>query len=281
MNIKITTDSTCDISPEDRSAAGIGVFPLEVILGGKALKDGIEVFPEDIFNAVEKEHKTCSTSAVSIGEYMEAFQKYSKEYDAVIHISIGDNFSSCYKNAIVASDGLDNVYIVDSKNLSSGQGGLALYAVDLVSQGYDAKTICDKLKEAADNVRFSFLIDGLDYLRRGGRCSGAAAFGANLLGIKPSIESRNGVLEVARKYRGPMAKCVREYMADQLKSAESMKNARAILVYLGIDQKIVDDSFASIKAAGVFKDVRCYEAGCTIASHCGPGTIGVYFLGEN
>lgn len=276
MNIKITADSTCDISTDDLRRENIDLFPLGVILGGKEYKDGVDVFPADIIDGVENGKMSCSTSAVSIGEYIEKFEEYLRDYDAVIHISIGESFSSCYRNAVLAAQDMDNVYVVNSKNLSSGQGALVWYAVDMVKQGLDAATIYNRLNAEVDNVRFTFLIDGLDYLRRGGRCSAISAFGANLLGIKPCVESLNGKLEVGKKYRGPMAKCVREYLRDQLKGKESIDSRRVILVYLGIDEAVIRECLDTIESCDHFDSIHCYEAGCTIASHCGPSTIGLY-----
>lgn len=278
MNIKITADSTCDISVADLKRHNIDLFPLDVIIDGQAYKDGVDIFPADLINAVEKEKKTCSTAAISIGDYWEKFEKYSKDYDAVIHISLGDGFSSCYNNARMASEDMPNVYIVNSKSISSGQGGLVLYACDLVRSGFEPEEIVKILNETVDHVRFTFLIDGLEYLQRGGRCSAAIAIGANLLKIKPCIECVFGELEVGKKYRGAMNKCIREYVKDQIEQKENVDSRRAILVYLGIDKKTVERTKQTLEESGKFDEVLCYEAGCTITSHCGPGTIGIYIL---
>ena len=280
MNIKITADSTCDISRADLDKYNIDIFSLGVILGGEEFKDGFDIFSGDMINGVENDNKTYSTAAVSVGEYIDGFRKFSEEYDAVIHICIGDKFSSCYRNAFIASHEFENVYIVNSNHLSSGQGGLVLYAAELAQSGLEPGEIVDILNDTIKNIRFSFIIDGLDYLKRGGRCSAITAFGANLLNIKPCIETNDGVLEVGKKYRGPMSKCVKEYIKDQLAEKDHIDSHRVILVYLGIDEEIIDDSLEIIKSCKDFDDVRCYEAGCTIASHCGPGTLGLYFLNK-
>ena len=271
MNIKITTDSTGDIAPAELNRYNIDIFSLEVILGGKAYKDGVDIFSKDVINGVENEGLCCSTASVSVGEYLERFGKYREEYDAVIHISLGDKFSSCYRNALIAADEYENVFVVNSHHLSSGQGGLALYAAELAEAG-------NSPNETVKKVRFSFIIDGLDYLRRGGRCSTISAIGANLLNIKPCVETKNGVLEVGKKYRGAMDKCVREYIKDQLSLKPDFDRHRVILVYLGISRETVESALSLIRSYRNIDEVLCCEAGCTIASHCGPGTLGIFIL---
>ncbi len=277
MNIKITADSTCDLSPAELQRYNIDIFPLEVIIDGQAFLDGVDVNPNDIIKSVEKEKKSCSTSAVSIGRYLEKFEEYAGEYDAVIQICIGDKFSSCYKNALIAAEEFDNVYVVDSMNLSSGQGGLVLYACELAHSGFEPDEIVRILNETAERVRFSFITDGLEYLQRGGRCSMATAIGANLLNIKPCIESNYGTLEVGKKYRGSMAKCVKQYVKDQL-DLKGPDGKRAIVVYIGVSRGIVDNAVSILRDSKKFDDIMICEAGCTIVTHCGPGTLGVYLL---
>lgn len=279
MNIKITADSTCDLSNADIKRYNIDLFPLEVIIDEEAFLDGININSADIIKAVEKEKKSCSTSAVSIGRYMEKFKEYSEEYDALIQICIGDKYSSCYRNALVAAEEFSNVYVVDSMNISSGQGGLVLYACELAQSGFEPDEIVRILNETAERVRFSFIIDGLSYLQKGGRCSMASAIGANLLNIKPCIESVFGTLEVGKKYRGSMAKCVREYVKDQLNLREP-DGRRAIVVSIGVSKGIVDNAVEILRDSGKFEEILMCEAGCTIVTHCGPGTLGLYILGK-
>ena len=278
MIIKITTDSTGDLAPAELDKYDIDLFSLEVILGGKAYKDGVDIFSKDVINGVERDGLCCSTASVSVGEYLERFGDYSERYDAVIHISIGDKFSSCYRNALIASEDYENVYVVNSHHLSSGQGALALYAAELAKAGTAPEEIFRILNETAKKVRFSFIIDGLDYLRRGGRCSTISAIGANLLSIKPCIETKDGVLEVGKKYRGPMEKCVREYIKDQLSLKPDFDRHRVILVYLGISKVTIDSTLELIRSYRNIEEILCCEAGCTIASHCGPGTLGLFIL---
>lgn len=280
MKIKISADSTCDISSADLEKYNIDIFPLDVILGGKEYKDRVDITSADVIDGVENRGLSCSTSAVNVGEYLDKFAEFKKEYDAVIHISLGSGFSSCYRNAVLAANEFENVYVVDSKHLCSGQGGLVIYAAELAALGVSPEEIVRILNETVPKIRFSFLIDGLDYLRRGGRCSAVAAIGANLLSIKPCVETIDGKLEVGKKYRGSMEKCIKDFFQDQFAGKKAYNKRRAIVPYLGIDKRLVDLAVDIVKQQGIFEEVLCYEAGCTIASHCGPGTIAIYLLEE-
>ena len=187
MNIKILSDSTCDLCPELLEKYNISLVPLSVIKDGKDYKDGITITPADIFEHVAKGGDLCSTSAVSIGEYADIFAKYADDYDGIVHINIGSGFSTCYQSACLAAEEFDNVRIIDSRNLSTGQGHIVLKACELAQNCEDLDILADTLRAYTEKVEASFLVDKLDYLVKGGRCSSAAALGANLLNLKPCI----------------------------------------------------------------------------------------------
>ena len=202
MRIKITADSTCDLSPELVQENNIEIFPLFINMGDKSYLDGVDIHPADIFAHVAAGGALCSTAAVPIGTYRERFEALSREYDAVVHVNIGSGFSVTYQNACLAAEDLPNVRVIDSRNLSTGQGHVVMEACKLAKTATDLDEMCEELKELTYRVDASFLLDRLDYMVKGGRCSSVMALGANLLKLKPCIEVVDNKMVVGKKYRG-------------------------------------------------------------------------------
>ncbi|MBQ2892602.1 MAG: DegV family protein [Oscillospiraceae bacterium] len=278
MNIKILSDSTCDLSPEQLKEHDITLARLTVVKDGEAFVDGLTITPADIFAHVAAGGDLCSTTANNIGDYTELFAKYSTAYDGVVLITIGSGFSSCYQNACLAAEDFPNVRVIDSKNLSTGQGHVVLEACRLAKTCSDLDEIAEKLNAFAPRVEASFLLDQLKYMVKGGRCSSAAALGANLLNLKPCIEVRDGKMSVVKKYRGNYAKCLAAYVKDRLADREDIIRDELFLTYT----PITDECLAAVKAAieehGHFRTVYETTAGCTVSCHCGPATLGVLFV---
>ena len=278
MNIKIISDSTCDLSPELLAKHDITLARLTVIKDGKPFVDGETITPADIFAHVAAGGDLCSTTAINIGEYEELFAKYSAEYDGVIHINIGSGFSSCHQNARLAAEDYPNVRVIDSMNLATGQGHVVLEACRLAKTCQSLDEIEEKLNAFVPRVEASFLLDQLKYMVKGGRCSSAAALGANLLNLKPCIEVRDGKMSVVKKYRGKYDKCLASYVKERLADREDLDEG-----ILFITQTVVsDDCYAAVKSAvaehGHFNNVYETFAGCTVSCHCGPGTLGIIFV---
>ena len=278
MKIKILSDSTCDLSREQLNANDITLFPLTVVKNDVAFKDGVDINPADIFAHVAAGGALCSTSAGSVGEYADLFEKYASDYDAVIHISLGSGFSSSYQNACVAASDFDNVYCIDSKNLSTGQGFVVLKACELARSGMEAEKIAEALNAMVPKVEASFLVDKLDYLVKGGRCSSAAALGANLLNLKPCIEVRDGRMTVVKKYRGNYAKCLANYVKDRLADREDIDRKLLFVTCTTVSPECRESVMDAVDTWGNFETVCETNAGCTISCHCGPGTLGVLFV---
>ena len=277
MKIKILSDSTCDLSAALLADNNVTLVPLTVVKDGQQFKDGVTITPADIFAHVAAGGELCSTSANSIGEYSDIFAQYT-DYDGVIHITIGSGFSSCYQNACVAADDYPTVRVIDSRNLSTGQGLVVLKACELAQTATDLDALANELQEFTAKVEASFLVDKLNYLVKGGRCSAAAALGANLLNLKPCIEVKDGKMTVVKKYRGNYAKCLANYVKDRLNDREDLDHGT-----LFITQTVVsDDCYEAVKAAvdqyGQFDHIYETTAGCTVSCHCGPGTLGVLFV---
>ena len=278
MNIKILSDSTCDLSAELIAQNKISLVPLTVIKADEQFKDGTTITPSDIFEHVARGGALCSTAANSIGEYADIFAEYSPKYDGVIHINLGSGFSSCYQNACVAAEDFPNVRVIDSQNLSTGQGLVVLKACELAKTAADLDQLAEELRAFTEKVEASFLVDKLDYLVKGGRCSSAAALGANLLNLKPCIEVKNGKMAVVKKYRGKYDKCLANYVKDRLASREDLDGDILFVTKTVVSDECYSAVMATVSEYGNFKNVYETNAGCTVSCHCGPGTLGVLFV---
>ena len=278
MRVKIISDSTCDLSPELLERYDIAITPLCVIKDGKEFHDGVDITPADIFAHVDGGGELCSTAAVSQFEYTQMFTRYAKEYDEVVQINIGSNFSCCYQNACLAAQEFDNVFVVDSENLSTGQGLLVVSAAKLAQQGVSGIEIAERVRALAPKVETSFLIDRLDYMRKGGRCSTVAALGANLLKLKPCIEVREGKMSVCKKYRGSFEKCIRQYVKERLDGREDIATELVFITHAAADTNVVAAAKEETAQYGSFEEVEETQAGCTVSCHCGPNTLGILFV---
>lgn len=278
MRVKIISDSTCDLSPELLERYDIAITPLCVIKDGKEFHDGVDITPADIFAHVDGGGELCSTAAVSQFEYTQMFTRYAKEYDEVVQINIGSNFSCCYQNACLAAQEFDNVFVVDSGNLSTGQGLLVVAAAKFAQQGVSGIEIAERVRALVPKVEASFLIDRLDYMQKGGRCSTVAALGANLLKLKPCIEVREGKMSVCKKYRGSFEKCIRLYVKERLDGREDIATELVFITHAAADTNVVAAAKEETAQYGSFEEVEETQAGCTVSCHCGPNTLGILFV---
>jgi len=278
MSIKITSDSTCDLSPELIERYSIDILPLYINLGGKTYRDGVDIHLDDIFRHVENGGDISTTSAGNIADYTELFGRFADKYDAVIHLNISSDFSSSYQQAVIAAEEFDNVYVVDSRNLSTGHGHVVLCAAEMAAEGMSAPEIVEKLGDIIPRVDASFILDRLDYMRKGGRCSAVAALGANLLKLKPSIHVVGGKMQVGKKYRGALDKCMVEYIRDKLAEAEAIDAHRVFITYSTLPDELVELAKKTVAECKTFDNVEITRAGCTVGCHCGNNCIGVLFI---
>ena len=280
--IKIISDSTADLPKELIEKYDIEVLPLSVTLGENSYQDGLEIYAQDIFKYYEETKGLPKTSAVSVLEYTEAFTPWvEKGYD-IIHFTISSTMSSCYQNACIAAVELGHVWSIDSANLSSGIGLQVVLAAELAAKGESAEVIAKHIAEAKTRVDASFFLNQLDFLDKGGRCSGVAALGANLLKLKPCIEVVEGKMKVGKKYRGAYEKCAIEYVRDRLEGNDNIETDIIFLTWTGVDAHLLKEIEKEIKKYHKFHTIIVNEAGSTITGHCGPGTFGIlYFRKEN
>lgn len=279
MKIKITSDSTCDLSRELLERYEIDVIPLAVIKDGQVYQDGVDIQPADIFRHVEQGGALCSTSAVNVEDYRSYFSRFAGEYDAVIHINLGSGFSTCHQNAAIAASNFSNVHVVDSMSLSTGQGQLVIEAALLARKGLSPVEICSQLNEIRGRISISFILDRLEYMQKGGRCSAVMALGGKLLKIKPCIAVRDGSLKMVEKYRGNFEKCVEKYIKDFLKDRKEARKGRIFITYTDVAPEAVQAARDAVAKYGSFDEVLETQAGCTVSCHCGPGTLGIIYIG--
>ncbi len=279
MRIKITSDSTCDLSQKLVQQYDIGILPLVVVKGGQHFHDGVTITSNDIFQHVAAGGDLCTTAAVNIEEYIEFFTPFAKEYDAVIHVNLSSEFSSCHQNARLAAEEFDNVRVIDSRNLSTGQGHVVLEAARLAKELEDLDEICARLRELTTKVEASFILKKLNYLAKGGRCSSVTALGANLLNLRPCINVVDGKMSVGKKYRGSFDKCLAAYIQDRLVGREDIQKDLIFITHTKMEDGDMKSAMDALKKHGSdFRQIEETVAGCTISCHCGPETLGILFV---
>lgn len=277
MKIKIVADSTCDLSPELIKENDIRIIPMYVNFGDESFRDGIDITPAEMLDRIDRDGVISKTSAVPIGIYSEEFSKMKSEADAVIYYSISSEFSSSCQNAVVAAGELENVYVVDTRNLSTGEAFMILKACEMAKNGASPEEIIKETTEMTKKVDASFVIDKLDNLRKGGRCSALAHLGANLLQIKPCIEVKDGSMSVGKNYRGKYSAVLEKYAYDRLSDVEVCEDF-AFVTYSESDENYADIVYNAAEKTGKFKKIYRTKAGCTVSTHCGRNTVGILFM---
>ncbi|MBQ6714539.1 MAG: DegV family protein [Clostridia bacterium] len=277
-NIVITSDSTTDLGAALLERYNISTIPLGVTLGDKTYRDGIDITPDDIYEHHRKTGELPKTTAANVGECIDFFRPFVEAGKTVIHFSLSSLMSSTYNNTCLAASEFENVFVVDTKNLSTGGGLLVVAAAEMANKGMEAAEILEKIEELKPCVDASFVIDKLDYLHKGGRCSAVAVLGANLLKLKPCIEVKNGAMGVGKKYRGKYSDVTKEYAIERLGDGSDIDLDRVFVTHAGCDEEIVNGVVETVKNTLPFKEVFVTRASCTISAHCGADTLGVLFI---
>ncbi|MBQ8195075.1 MAG: DegV family protein [Oscillospiraceae bacterium] len=276
--IKITADTVCDLSEEMKERYGITTIPLYVTRDGVTLKDGIEINRNEVFEHYRTTGRLCATAALNVEDFSQFYKQQLEDCDELIMITISSGFSSCYQNACIAAEDYEGrVYVVDSKNLSTGEGLVAVSAAKLLAQGCSAGEIVTKLnQDIIPRVDASFFVANVEYLHKGGRCSSIAALGANLLKLRPCIDVIDGKMKVTKKYRGNMEKTMREYVKERL--TDMAYDDDLIFVTSTCTKEFAELTAEEVKKNSNFKEIAITDAGCTVACHCGEDTIGILFI---
>jgi len=282
--VKIISDSTCDLSPELIKENDIEIIPLLVTFNEDTFQDGVDIDAKKIYEEVSKRGVLPKTSAVSALVLEERFKKWVEEGYEVIYTGISSKMSSTFNNANIAAKeiGEDKVFVVDSKNLSTGIGLTLLKACRDRDKGLSAKEIVNNMEYNIARVKAQFAIETMEYLHKGGRCSGIARFAATLLRIKPIIFVRDGSMSVGKK---PLGK-IKVSLDAMLKMLEEDKNNNNVdPEFIFVTDAIAPESreYLIPKVKELFPESNVYStiAGGVIASHCGPGTIGILYICKN
>ena len=276
--IIIASDSTCDLGGELIEKYGVKILPLGVTLGEENYTDGVDIDPDMIYANYEKTGQLPKTSAVNLTDFEDFFEEYTNEGYSIVVFTISSEMSSTYHNAHLAAEDFDNVYVVDTRNLSTGGGLLVATAAEMANNGKSAYEITEECQRLVNNVDASFVIDSLEFLHKGGRCSALAAFGANLLQLKPCITVKNGKMGVSKKYRGRFDAVLSQYIDDRMNDLSDICLDKVFVTHAGCDKEIIDACVSRVKSIAPEAEVMITRAGCTVSSHCGRNTLGVLFI---
>ena len=281
MSVKILSDSTCDLSKELIEKYDIEVLPLHIVLGDKEYLDGVEIGPDEIYEWSDANKTTPKTSAASITDMMDLYEKYEKDYDEMVIFSISGKMSTTVNVMRMAAEELEieeRVFVVDSENLSTGGGHLVIEAALMAQEGKSAKEIVDYVTELRPRVRASFVVDTLTYLHRGGRCSGVAALAGSALKLHPKILVEDGAMKPDKKYRGKMKKVILDYAKEMEPQLLEAKKDRVFITHSGCEAEVLESVKEYLESLNHFDEILTTRAGGVISSHCGPGTLGVLYI---
>ena len=277
--VLITCDSVNDLSKKLISKYKIKVLPIQVTLGEKNYVDDGSLTSEDIYKEYRENSVLPKTAAFSPQAAIDFFKPYADKGYEIVHIDLSSELSSSFQNAKIAALTFDKVQIVDSRQLSTGMGLIVIEACRLRDRGFSAKEIAEQLEVFKDKISSSFVIDTLEFLHKGGRCSGLAAMGANMLSLRPCLEMRDGTLKVVKKYRGKMEKVYSQYIDERLDVLTIDTTREVFITHSGeIDKKVLEELKGKVCETLKTEEVYITQAGCTVCSHCGPKTLGILFV---
>ncbi len=277
--IRITADSTCDLSESLLQKYGISILPLNIVLDMKSYSDGEEISPDEIYVWSEKMHKTPKTAAVAYDRALEMASAFQKNGDEMIFFGISESMSTTCNVMRMVKEELNytGLYVIDSKNLSTGIGLQVLRAAELAGQGLAAQEIVTQIEQERGRVRASFVVERLDYLAMGGRCSSVVALFGGKLKLKPRIEVTDGKMEAGKKYRGNQDKVILKYVQDMEMQLRQADPHRIFITHSGCEEAVIRSVEEYLKGLHHFEEILITRAGGVISSHCGPGTLGVLF----
>lgn len=277
-SVLIASDSTTDLSPELIERYRVKIVPLVVGLGEKQYHDGVDIDPDMIYDHYAKTGQLPKTAAPNLSDYRDFFAANTEGGQEIVLFTISAEMSSSYNNARLAATEFEGVEVVDTRNLSTGGGLLVVAAAEMAEAGKNAAEIAAACREIAPRVDASFVVDDLEFLYKGGRCSALAALGANLLHIKPCISVRDGKMGVGKKYRGKFSAVLEKYIEDRVGDGTGIELDHVFVTHAGCDTAICEACVEKVRALAPFKEIHLTRAGCTVSSHCGAGTLGVLFI---
>lgn len=278
-NIKLFSDSTCDLPKELLDELNITIVPLYVVFNEDSYKDGIDIDTHDLYRKVDKLNKLPKTSAPSPIDFYSAFKPFIENGDSIIYIGLSSKLSSTILNAKLTKDEFEDadINIIDSKNLSAGIGLLLLKANEFINSGMDSKEIVNEIENIIPKVKTFFIVDDFEYLHKGGRCSGIQSLMGGLLKIKPILKVNDGNILLGQKPRGKKRKAIDLVLNNIYQNKDSIDLNRIII---GESMSLIDAIYIKeeLEKNMNFKEILLIEAGCVISSHCGKNTSGIYYI---
>ena len=278
MKICISAESTIDLPKNLLDEFEIKTVPFTILLGTETGLDGV-ITPNEIFDYVDRTGVLPKTSAVNSNQFEEHFNKLLKEYDEIIHFSLSSELSSACQNAHIAAEGNPHIHIVDTRSLSTGIALLAINASKLVKEGKNVEEILKSTEERIKNDQTSFVLATVDYLYKGGRCSGLAKLGAQLFRIRPQIIMADGKMSPGKKYMGKQNSCVENYVRDTLEQFNNPDLDLVFVTHSSATPEMVEIAKNALKERG-FRRIEETLAGATISSHCGPKCLGILYFND-
>lgn len=281
--VKIISDSTCDLTQELLAKYDVEIVPLHILLGDKEYEDGKSITPDEIYQWSDANNTTPKTSAAGIEQVMEVYRPHLEAGKEIVIFSIASGMSTTYNVMRMAAAELeaeDKVFVVDSANLSTGVGLQVIEAASMAQNGKSGAEIVAQIEEIKPRVRASFVVDTLTYLHRGGRCSGVAALAGGMLKLHPRIAVVDGAMKPEEKFRGKMTKVVMDYVKSMEEDLKEADKSRVFITHSGCDEAIIQSVKEYLESLNVFEEILVTRAGCVVSSHCGPGTLGVLFIGR-
>jgi DegV family protein with EDD domain len=280
QSVVITSDSTCDLSQELLDRYDIPVIPLTITLGEDTFLDGSSFTPLDMYARYKRDGTLPKTSAPSVQEFLDFFSQFTEKGCEVVHLDISSELSNTYNAACMAAEELGHVHVVDSRMLSTGVGLLAIEGAECRDRGMGAQEIAEHLRGLTGKVQTSFVLDTLQFMWKGGRCSAVSALGANLLSLKPGLEMKDGKLGVYKKYRGNIKTVYKQYVKERLQGRRVRPGHVFITESGEVDDAVLEEIFALVRETIPVQEIHHTLAGCTVSTHCGPKTLGILFIEE-
>ncbi len=277
MKVKITADSACDMPKDLIEKNNISIIPFSIIMGDNEYKDGISVTPEELIAYAKNNKELPKTSAINQMEYEEFFNEFLDGDTQIVHFSLSSGISVTFTNAQNAAKEVGNTFVVDGKSLSTGTSLLILKACEMAKEGKSAEEIYSAMLKLVEKVQASFVVEKVDFLRKGGRCSMLAALGANLLKIKPTLILKNGKIVSDKKFIGKQEEVIKKYVAYILEKFPNPDLTRVFVTHSPSPASYAEIAKDALKDVG-FKEVIEANAGATISTHCGEGTLGILYL---
>ena len=280
QSVVITSDSTCDLSQELLDRYDIPGIPLTITLGEDTFLDGSNFTPLDMYARYKQDGTLPKTSAPSVQEFLDFFSQFTEKGCEVVHLDISSELSNTYNAACMAAEELGHVHVVDSRMLSTGVGLLAIEGAECRDRGMGAQEIAEHLRGLTGKVQTSFVLDTLQFMWKGGRCSAVSALGANLLSLKPGLEMKDGKLGVYKKYRGNIKNVYKQYVKERLQGRRVRPGHVFITESGEVDDAVLEEIFALVRETIPVQEIHHTLAGCTVSTHCGPKTLGILFIEE-